>query len=388
MARQHWVGYCTNVHAGSTLEQTEINLKTHTARVQEILGTNMPLGIGLWLSASTAASLVDDDQVQRFSELLSSNQWIPYTINGFPYGDFHREIVKHDVYRPTWWEPERLEYTLNLIHVLHKILPEGHEGSISTLPIGWPSSEPTEEQLGNSATQLISVVKHLAKLEQETGRLIYVCIEPEPGCILDTTEDMIRFFEEYLFANHDSDQVRRYLRVCHDICHAAVMFEDQSSVVKKYNEAGIQIGKVQVSSAIELRFKGLSSEETNATLARVSQFAEDRYLHQTTIRKEDGSLQYFEDLPFALNQVPEIGPQNETWRIHFHLPIYLDQAGPLQTTQSHIHDFLSYANNESEIKHFEVETYAWSVLPQDMQHAELAEGIAQEISWLQHQLPS
>lgn len=386
MAAHPWIGYCTNVHAGANLEQTETNLKTHARRVQEILGGNEPLGVGLWLSASTAQSLRDPQTLNQFATLLGENQWMPYTFNGFPYGDFHQAVVKHNVYLPTWWDPARLEYTLNLVHILDRLLLTGEEGSISTMPIAWGTPEPTEQQWQQTVRHFLELVDHLAELEETTQRLIYVCIEPEPGCLLDTTEDVIQFFQERLFPAGDVDRIRRYLRVCHDVCHAAVMFEDQSAVLRKYTEAGILIGKVQISSAIELPFGELTEEARDEVLRQVSQFAEDRYLHQTTIRTATGTLRYLEDLPQALKAAAANPPRDETWRIHFHMPIYLDQVGLLRTTQSHIGDFLSEIRSHEEVRHFEVETYAWSVLPQELQHAELADGIAQEIGWLRQQM--
>ena len=88
------------------------------------------------------------------------------------------------------------------------------------------------------------------QLEQETGRLIYLCLEPEPGCVLSFTDDAVHFFQWQLFGHEDEQTVRRHIRVCHDICHAAVMFEDQDQVLGKYAAAGIQVGKIQVSAAL------------------------------------------------------------------------------------------------------------------------------------------
>ncbi|PQO44514.1 metabolite traffic protein EboE [Blastopirellula marina] len=386
MTIQSWTGYCTNVHAGANLEQTEANLKTHAARVQEILGHDQPLGVGLWLSASSARSLLEPGKLTAFSQLMQAYKWMPYTFNGFPFGNFHKTVVKHDVYLPTWWQPERLEYTKNLVTILHGLLAPGQEGSISTLPVAWGKPEPTEDQWNSTVENLLNLIEHLYQLEQQTGRLIYVCIEPEPGCLFDTTEDVIQFFQTRLFPAGDPEQIRRYLRVCHDVCHAAVMFEDQLTVLEKYAAAGILIGKVQISSAIEIRFADLTPEQRQEVLSEVSRFAEDRYLHQTTVRDAAGNLRFYEDLPYVLNEAAQNVPQEETWRIHFHMPIYLDQFGLLRTTQAQIYDFLSEIKRYPEIRHFEVETYAWSVLPEDLRHQELAAGIAQEIQWLRQQL--
>ncbi|HRP63971.1 MAG TPA: hypothetical protein PK400_11795, partial [Phycisphaerales bacterium] len=48
------IGYCTNVHAGATLEQTQSNLKQHALAVKTIVSPHHPMGIGLRLSARAA----------------------------------------------------------------------------------------------------------------------------------------------------------------------------------------------------------------------------------------------------------------------------------------------------------------------------------------------
>jgi hypothetical protein len=58
-------------------------------------------------------------------------------LNGFPYGPFHRSVVKADVYAPDWRDEARLRYTLDLIEVLRRILPEGLDGGVSTAPISY-----------------------------------------------------------------------------------------------------------------------------------------------------------------------------------------------------------------------------------------------------------
>jgi hypothetical protein len=37
------------------------------------------------------------------------------------------------------------------------------------------------------------------------------------------------------------------------------------------------------------------------------------------------------------------------------------------------------------VKHWEVETYAWNVLPKELQVPDLAEGIAKELLWVKEQ---
>jgi hypothetical protein len=238
----------------------------------------------------------------------------------------------------------------------------------------------------------------LADLRDRTGRQIMICLEPEPGCILNSAADVVRFFVNYL---GDSTEVRDHLGVCHDICHSAVMFEEQRAALRAYREAGISIGKAQVSSAISLDFDQLSPEQAPEALNQLEKFAEPRYLHQT-VWSRGGQTEFFDDLPQAITAVRETA--RDFWRgqlrVHFHVPIFSEKLELLATTQADIAACLRELANFSLKKpfeppaetndqpclsvetHFEVETYAWNVLPEHLRPANLSEGIAKELLWL------
>jgi hypothetical protein len=370
------VGYCTNVHAGTGLEQARANLERFALGVKRAFRPEGPMGVGLWLSAAAAHQLLQRERgVTELGDWLARHGLVPFTLNGFPHGDFHQRVVKHRVYQPTWWEPARLEYTLDLITILDGILPPGMEGSISTLPICWGWPKPDVEELRACSSALRRVADRLAQLEQETGRLIYLCLEPEPGCLLQLSTDVVHFFDFPLGAD---DRLRRYLRVCHDVCHAAVMFEEQAEVLARYRSAGVRVGKVQVSAAVGLDLGNTPPGDRPAALKQLAEFAEDRYLHQTTVRTgTTPSPRFFEDLPAALQA---LGQTTGEYRVHFHVPIYLQRFGKLQALQRPILDCLE-ALEPGEVRHFEVETYAWGVLPDELRQPDLSAGIAQEMSW-------
>jgi sugar phosphate isomerase/epimerase len=374
------LGYCTNVHAGVDLEQTQANLERFALAVKRRFSPDAPMGVGLWLSASAARSLLDGQRLPQFAAWLAEVGLVPFTLNGFPYGDFHRRVVKHDVYKPTWFEPARAEYTSNLIAILHRLLPPGLDGSISTLPLAWGKPAAGAAELSAAAAVLRRLVGQLASLEKETGRRICLCLEPEPGCLLQRSTDVVRFFEDHLLRGADEAAVRRHLTVCHDICHAAVMFEEQAEVLQRYRAAGIGVGKVQVSSAVALDLTRLAPGNHAAALRQLEGFAEDRYLHQTMVRSRTGTEPVFhEDLPIALSATAPGG--GGEWRVHFHVPIYLQHFGFLDALQQPILDCLRFAADHGTTEHFEVETYAWGVLPEELQQPDLATGIAEEMDW-------
>ena len=396
------VGYCTNVHPGTSLDAVNQNLLTHAVQVREQLTASdadqsQPLPVGLWLSNQAAMEL-GETELLRWRDWLAETHLLPYTFNGFPYSDFHQPVVKHRVYLPTWAEQARLDYTVKLAHVLDSILPVDEVGTISTLPIAWPQANeiagltgPLETQTNSllvaSAKQLKQLATELDRILQTNGRLIKVGIEPEPGCVLDSADDVVKFFQRYLFDDLDAERVRRHIGVCHDVCHSAVMFESQQTAIDAYRHAGIDICKVQVSSAIE---GVLDGHEDEATWTALQRFAEPKYLHQTNLRTADKKQRkFFEDLHLAIEQYAESDSFRGQIRVHFHVPIFMQTLGVLKTTQHEIAECLTAlrktpadVQQETTMPHFEVETYAWNVMPQQYQQSSLASGIAEEIRWL------
>ncbi len=375
----HHFGYCTNVHAGKNLQELLHNLNQFTLPIKKEVRPDSPLGIGLWFSAETAAQLIADPRsLQQLRDWLSRHQLCPFTLNGFPAGNFHQPVVKHHVYQPPWSDPARTEYTIDLMAILDAILPSHLHGTISTVPIGWSGAVSRSA----AAESLLTVAKKLHELHDATGRQIQLCLEPEPGCELQRCQDTVDFFHDHLLRGPHRHYAERHIAVCHDVCHTAVMFESQDETLQRYRDANIAVGKVQLSSAIEVPFAELSLSDRTAALQQLKSFAEDRYLHQTVQRQEnDRSIRFFDDLSDAVANVDAGTLADQTWRVHFHVPIFLENFGLLRGTQSAIEDCCTWLNADDAIDHVEVETYAWNVLPAELTDLPLAMGIATELNW-------
>lgn len=381
---QTLLGYCTNVHPARTYDQLLDQLTQHTLAVKKLVSPNNPFPVGLWLSADVARQLIADQQVEHFRGWLHENALIPYTLNGFPHGDFHQPIVKHAVYEPDWLDPERLRYTLDLAHILAALIKNTAthappEGSISTLPLGWRTAFTDPNHYEAAAKSLLLTADHLAHIEQQTGVLIHLDLEPEPGCALSTSQDVVDFFTNTLDQlSTDPALTRRHLRVCHDVCHAAVMFEDQREALNRYKQAGISVGKVQLSSALTVPLHRLDPDHQRQALTELQPFHDTRYLHQTTTCDADATVTLHDDLPL-------ITPTPREHRIHYHVPLYLDRIGLLETTQPALAELLALQINTdllAQTRHYEIETYAWPVIPTTLQRDTLAVGIADEFAWV------
>lgn len=381
------IGYATNVHPGRTLEQALTEIERHAPSVRELLvergvvHAQEPLELGAWFSAESArALLARPGEVERVAERLRRSHLLIRSLNGFPYGHFHAERVKHAVYRPSWAGAERLLYTEALAEILARLLLFGGAravGSISSVPIGWRSevhAGGTGAALGAAVVNLRQMASTLARLEQRTGVRIRVDLEPEPGCFIDTSQGVVDFFDRHLAPRRGEIDPRRHLGVCHDVCHAAVMWESQRDAVERLLDARITIGRVQLSSALEWN--------PSRDAARVQAFNESRYLHQTTLRNANGAVHFFDDLPDALRSFHESPPDpSVVARTHLHVPLSSERAGELATTRSAVSDFFAAWPASSPLPPLEVETYTWEILPASMRPTSLAAGIAAEIEW-------
>jgi hypothetical protein len=362
------------------------------------------MACGLWLPAQVARVLATDPE--GLLARLDAAGLDLVTLNGFPYGDFHGERVKEAVYTPAWDSPERLAYTLDLARILaHCLAPDQTEGTISSLPLGFyhqgsqipPRGVQAEgedhhwtlERHRAALSHLCDLAGQLAGLRAETGRHVRVCLEPEPGCVLETTDQAIALFTHDLPAaalaqGIHPTAVQEHLGLCLDVCHQAVMFEDIGVSLARLAAAGVRVGKVQVSSALTV------PEPDRVDLARLlAPFAEPRYLHQVRTLDRDGRTLGRMDLGEALADpsLPRTGP----WRIHYHVPIQEDQIGPgLATTNGAIGATLDHLAAHPNFRpHLEVETYTWQVLPPGRRPEDpeaLVAGLAAELAWLDGQL--
>ncbi|MBT4867801.1 MAG: metabolite traffic protein EboE [Planctomycetaceae bacterium] len=372
------LSYCTNVHPGQSIAEIDNGLDQYTVAVQQKL--NRPLAAGLWLAQPVTTELLQSERsLAEFTERLQQRELTCYTLNAFPYGDFHSERVKENVYIPDWSKPERLEYTHDCARILSALMPEGTEGSISTVPLGFKEFTHPDDFLGQAGEQLIELARRLDTLYDETGKLIRLAIEPEPFCLLETTDEAITFFET-LWQQADAcgagDVVRRTLGLCYDVCHQAVEFEDVGESIQRLNNAGVRINKVHITCAVELK-NPAENEEGRRALAK---YVEPRYLHQTMARTSDGRVLRYVDLSSQLALEPDEDFLNaDVWRIHFHVPVDAESLGPLGTTRTELREGLAAVAALQYAPHLEVETYTWQVLPGE-QGSDLVDGLTRELS--------
>ena len=388
--------YCTNIHPGETWAEVESNLKQYIPQLKTRLSPQDPFGIGLRLADIAAQELLTGDNLIKFKAWLEIEDLYVFTLNGFPFGSFHHQVVKDKVYAPDWTKSDRLDYTLRLIDILSVLLPENLDGGISTLPISykpwWRNTEAEDRVLRKGSLNLAKAIAKLAEIKQNTGKVIHIDLEPEPDGMLENSQEIIDYFQnwllpvagEWLQKDNNTERltaetwIREHIRVCYDTCHFAVEYEQPEDIVRSFKDAEIKIGKVQLSSAIKIDIPS-ELEQRRAILAKLTPFAESTYLHQVIANHREGNLKHYDDLGDALQHF--LTTEATEWRTHFHVPIFLSRYQLFESTQDHISQLLQMLPNDAIGHHLEIETYTWEVLPPAMK-LDILTSIEREYQWI------
>ncbi|TKK68485.1 xylose isomerase [Ilyomonas limi] len=392
--------YCTNIHAGEIWPEHFKAIQQAVPAIKQQLSPNHPFGIGLRLSNVASIELIKEDNLQQFIQWLQEQQCYVFTMNGFPYGGFHHTVVKEDVHTPDWTTEQRLEYTIRLANILAALLPEGMEGGISTSPLTyrhWHEKDVETHAVFQQATiNLLHVVEALIQLKEQTGKTIHTDIEPEPDGLMETGPEFMQWYQEYLLPigvsflgerlhytkEKATAAIKAHVQLCYDICHFAVGYEDHAGVLQQLKARDIKVGKIQISAALRAEMPN-ATEQRESVIEAFKKFNEPVYLHQVVARQKDGNLKRYPDLPDALQEANASGVQE--WRAHYHVPLFIENYGALQSTQKDIQQVLQLHRAQPFSAHLEIETYTWEVLPEELK-LPLTDSIVRELEWVKDEL--
>ncbi|MEQ6119018.1 metabolite traffic protein EboE [Reichenbachiella sp. MALMAid0571] len=387
--------YCSNIHAGEPWTATFSNLKEYTTKIRDGL-TSESFGIGLRLSNEASLEILEGNNLNDFKSWLTSENMYVFTINGFPYGGFHNQVVKDDVHTPDWTTTDRLEYTKRLFDILAQLLPENMDGGVSTSPISyrfWHKDDQALENAKNTAcTQLTDLIVYLSEIKTQTGKSLHLDMEPEPDGILETTQEFVDFFNNYILkkgiesikttfncdSTHAEAIIREHFQLCYDVCHFAVGYENPKEAINKVLSENIKIGRIQISAALG---SGSMRSESQKTIVKqqLKKFDEPTYLHQAVVKKTDGELVRFPDLGIALDSLDN--PEYAEIRTHYHVPVFTEKYEQLVSTQQDIIETLAVWSEKNFTNHLEVETYTWDVLPENMR-TDIVSCVVRELDWV------
>jgi hypothetical protein len=391
--------YCTNIHAGENWGEHFSQLQQFIPAVKAEVSPDAPFGIGLRLSNLASLELSKEPALEAFRQWLKEQDCYVFTMNGFPYGGFHREKVKDDVHTPDWTTAERVAYTIRLFRILAALLPEGMEGGISTSPLSyklWHRCGEEHKAVMESATlNMLLVVEQLISIHRKGGPLLHLDVEPEPDGMLENSKEYIDWYFQHLlpagvifledkFGMKEEEAIlaiKQHVQLCYDVCHFAVSYEDPVVVLERLHYFGLKTGKVQISAALKAEFRDAAGRE-QATSA-FAEFNESTYLHQVIARAGDDKKIHYPDLPQALSDKDNADVQE--WRAHFHVPVFVQQFGALTSTRDDITRVLQRQAAKPFTHHLEIETYTWEVLPAGLKQ-EMGASIAREMKWVLQQL--
>lgn len=383
-----YLTYCTNIHTGENWKDHFHELRKYVPKIKNSVAPDQDIGIGLRVSRQMQLDLQNKSTLKRFQSWFQENDLYVFTLNGFPYGNFHSDVIKEKVHAPDWTTPERQEYTLRLFDLLQKLLPDHlSDGGISTSPLGYrhqyPEGPPRQKTIEKATQQIIKVAEHLDNIYQTSGQLLHLDLEPEPDGIIEDGKEFLQWYLTVLLpaaerhfakksknAEESARIIRRHICLCYDVCHMAVAYENQPDLIDQLKKNNIAIGKIQLSSAIKIP-AGNSPEGLRA-------FVEDQYLHQAVLRTGSGQLLKYKDLDEALDHP---WPDQAEWRVHYHVPIFTKKYHQLDSTQDFIDEILGIHIESSLSNHLEIETYTWEVLPDDLQ-LPLEESIIREYQFI------
>lgn len=372
--RRRLLSYCTNVHPGESLAEVQASLTRWAVPLRARFCDAPEFALGLRLGEAAVRELDESSEaLASFRAFLDEHGFVAYTLNVFPQGAFHADVVKENVYLPDWSDASRANYTMAAARVLARLLPdEDRFGTMSTVPLGWVAGKSVDgvAALANAGAHAIAEVAHgLARLEDDTGKRIQLCLEPEPLCAIENSGEAESWFKDSLWPKNDQlpaiggvsgeEQLRRHVGLCFDACHHAVEHEDVLYAMERLQRAGVPVGKIQLSCALEVR----RPNENKEGLARLMAFDEPRFLHQVIARDDRHRLVRFEDLGAFAAFVEDGSTSVDVARCHFHVPIHVPSTWPLHTTQPALRDLMFRESRRRSVPHLEVETYTFDVMP-------------------------
>jgi sugar phosphate isomerase/epimerase len=378
--------YCLNVFPDASPSGFRREILPGLEQIKKRVSPDQPMGLGLRFSADQLMELEDPGLREQWLDELNQASMYGVTFNAFPYGAFHGERVKENVYAPDWRCEDRLAYTLRSARLLADSMPQKVTGSISTVPGSygaWIQDDAAEESM---LQNLVRCVWGLHQLEQETGKRIHLGLEPEPDGFLETTSQCVDYWKEHVLqagvetlsrlSGRDKAQseacIRRHLGVCFDACHLAIQFEDLAESVDTLHREGILLSKAHISAALDVR-------PVEKALARLREFDEPVYLHQVRALGPDKIRRGWPDLRQALNSLPGEGVSR--LRVHFHVPLYWEGDPDFQSTAEEITPDFIRSLMRAGCEHFEVETYTFDVLPEELRAEDLPGMMQKELAW-------
>lgn len=353
------LGYALNVFPYDTLAGLWPVLEGDVLAIKDRVFPNEVFPIELRFSERLVRELQSDcDQVARLKYFLDTHDLALVTVNGFVMSSFHGAPVKERVFLPAWHESEaRMRFTSACLDLLAQLAPANAEFVSVSVPFG--ALKPVT--MDAVAPNILRCAEHATEVHARTGIRCVVALEPEPGLCVETTAEVIEFFERF-----GPDTIRPHLGLNLDLCHQLVQFENLGESLALLEKHAVPVVKIHVSNAAECA-------------APLRPFYEDSiYLHQVCGVNARGERVYF-SLDWPTDRPPS---EIVRFRVHYHLPVCDPAGSSPSTTLYEVDRFLQHSI--SPILHSSIpliiETYTW---PEQLAgRGRLVDNICRELDWV------
>jgi hypothetical protein len=385
----------TNDPRIETWAETFQTLKLYAIPLRERLAPARSFGLGLRLTHRAAHELSDRATLLEFQRWLGKNHCYVFTVNGASFGRFHSHRLKEQIYEPDWTSPERVTYTNLLVDLLAQLVPAGVDGSVNTLPGSFKGFYLHADEIKMVRQNLWRCVEHVARVSAQTGRPLHLALEPEPLCLLESSGEILQFFDRFRIEHPRDERLAEHLGINYNTCHFAVEFEEPANALACLIYHSIKISKIQLSAALTLR-------PTPDSLQALRSLPDDGFLHQVVVCRSDGQRFIYADLrdafageaaePVEAAPAPESDPNNPSpltpeWRVHCHVPLHSPPQPLFNRTADHVLDTLDLlASSEVPCSQLEIEQGMCSVLPEGSTDWDPIENVAAEYDWTLRQL--
>ncbi|HIH2763069.1 MAG TPA: metabolite traffic protein EboE [Candidatus Azoamicus sp.] len=368
MKNKYKITYCSNIFKTNTASELFYNLNKYNTKL------NKYKNLSLCLSNKIINEIKKNIYIRKILTWTKINKKYITLINAFVYKNFHQKIIKENIYYPDWTKKERLSFTKDIIFFAQKINNKYKKCGISTLPISYKIwlRKNIKYNIKKCINYFFYLLIILIKIKKYKKIFIHLDIEPEPFCMLERCNDFVIFFNLWLLPglkekikihlNINKNKAKKiitdHLNLCFDICHSAVMFENQEKSLNLIRKSKIKIGRVQVSSAIKIK---KINKIDKIEFKHLNFLNHSPFLHQTLIKiKKNLKLIKKNDFKklknIDTNAIKEI-------RIHCHIPIYIKKISKnIQTTQNELKKSLINIIKNKDTKNLEIETYTYNIL--------------------------
>jgi len=380
--------YCSNIFKEKTWKNLLYKLDQYVKNIKKKI-KRKNIGLSLCISNSLTNEIKKGNNIQNLITWLRYNKSYISSINGFVYQSFHKKKIKEKIYFPDWSSKRRIIYTKKLIEILSKLIKKKYDGSISTLPVSydlWTTTNNKHYLLYKASKNIAEIIDILIKIKQLQKKIIHLDIEPEPHCVIETYKNLISFFKHWLLPicneylkkkykykkTHNLTYIYRHIKICYDICHFSVNFENHQNILELIKKSRMKIGKIQISSALRII---LTKENKKAITDQLLILKKSPFLHQVTEKTKNGIKKYL-DIKYLLNDFSK--KINCELRIHCHIPVYEKNYKNMYTTQNETERTLIILLQHLQIKHMEIETYTHDIMYSNNQ----IESIIKEYDWV------